>query len=68
MRPIRAFLVPLLAATAVTAGAATLAGASTASIWKVESTVSPGATKLTDSSLASVSASGPAGATGPSSP
>ena len=56
MFSMRAFLIPL-AAAAVAAGAAR---AATGSIWKVEPTVNPAATQLTNSSLASVSASGPA--------
>jgi hypothetical protein len=63
MRSIRAFLMPLLA-TAVTAGAVALAGpagAATGSIWTVQPTVSPQAkaADITNSTLISVSASGP---------
>lgn len=67
MRSLRAFLMPLLATAAVTAGAVTAAGpagAATGSIWKVEATVNPQAKaeNPTNSTLASVSATGPADA------
>jgi hypothetical protein len=55
----RAFSSPLAATITSVATLTGPAGASTASIWKVERTTNPQATKLTDSSLASVSASGP---------
>jgi hypothetical protein len=65
MRSLRAFLMPLLAAAAVTGGSVTAAGpagAAAGSIWKVEATVNPQAKAVnpTDSTLASVSATGPA--------
>ena len=61
MRSLIALLTPLVAA-AVTAGAVALAGpagAATGSIWTVQPTANPQAKHLTDSSLSSVSASGP---------
>jgi hypothetical protein len=63
MRSIRAFLMPLLAAAA-TAGVVTLAGpagAATGSIWAVQPTANPQAkaADATNSTLISVSASGP---------
>jgi hypothetical protein len=64
MRPLRVSLVPLLAAalTTVVAILPGTAGASAGSIWKVETTVNPEAGAVTDSTFASVSASGPADA------
>ena len=65
MRSLRARLIPLLAAAAiVTGGAAALAGpadAAAGSIWTVQPTANPAATASapTDSTFASVSASGP---------
>jgi hypothetical protein len=65
MRSLRARLIPLLAAAVITAGsAAALAGpadAAAGSIWTVQPTVNPAARAAapTDSTFASVSASGP---------
>jgi hypothetical protein len=67
MRSLRAFLMSLLATAAVTVGAVTAAGqagAATGSIWKVEATINPQAKaeNPTNSTLAGVSATGPADA------
>jgi hypothetical protein len=64
MRSQRAFLIPLLAAAITFGGAAALAGpahAAAGSIWTVQPTVNPAARSATptDSTFASVSASGP---------
>ena len=60
MPPIRPLLATVLAATSI--GALTLAGpagAATPSIWTVQTTANPHADQLTNSTFASVSASGP---------